>query len=249
MKRSFFVAVLISIFSSQVVMAETDVNQTKEVNSGTKRVTLIELYTSEGCSSCPPADKWLSSIKQQAALWERVVPIALHVDYWNYIGWNDRFANRMHSDRQRNYHYQGASNGVYTPGFFVDGKEWRGYFTGDDLVGSTANSAGELNITITGEHFTAQYTPAADTKPAGQNYKLMVALLGMNLSTEVKHGENRGKTLDHDFVVLNLKQARGKNNQWQGSLPMRSDDQDYAIAAWVTGNNSMTPVQAVGGPL
>lgn len=254
MKRRFLFALLLNIAVLQTAIAQTAIEKnqrqnTTEYSSGKEQVTLVELYTSEGCSSCPPADRWLSSLKQQPALWEKVVPLSLHVDYWNYIGWNDRFAKRVHSDRQRSYHYEGASQGVYTPGFFVDGKEWRGYFTGDRLRQNSAQKPGELRIIVENGHFKAHYTPDENTTISGQPYKLMVALLGMNLRTVVKQGENQGKTLRHDFVVLDLKQARGHSNQWQGKLPRREKNQDYAIAAWVTEKHSMTPIQAVGGPL
>ena len=61
------------------------------LSSQEQRTTLIELYTSEGCSSCPPADRWLSRLKDDPRLWKQIVPLAFHVDYWNYLGWRDRF--------------------------------------------------------------------------------------------------------------------------------------------------------------
>jgi hypothetical protein len=71
--------------------------------SPTTQVPLIELYTSEGCSSCPPADRWLSALTQDARLWQGMVPVAFHVDYWDDIGWKDRFASPNHGLRQRHY--------------------------------------------------------------------------------------------------------------------------------------------------
>ncbi len=73
------------------------------IQSDVTQSNLIELYTSEGCSSCPPADRWLSTLKDHPALWQQLVPIAFHVDYWDYIGWKDRFARAEFTDRQRRF--------------------------------------------------------------------------------------------------------------------------------------------------
>jgi hypothetical protein len=86
-----------------------------EVRSGPDRVALLELYTSEGCSSCPPAESWLSTIAQQGYSTERVIPLALHVDYWDYIGWKDGFAKPAFSARQRELAALGRSDTIYTP--------------------------------------------------------------------------------------------------------------------------------------
>lgn len=95
------------------------------IESPPERVALLELYTSEGCSSCPPADRWLSELKTNNELWTRVVPVAFHVDYWDYLGWPDRFAAASFSNRQREYALQGAVSTVYTPGLIYNGSEWR----------------------------------------------------------------------------------------------------------------------------
>jgi hypothetical protein len=93
--------------------------------SDVERTTLIELYTSEGCSSCPPAASWLSNLKQQPDLWQAFILVTFHVDYWDDIGWLDPFAKPEHAQRQRLHQRQGNSRSVYTPGFIVDGKKWQ----------------------------------------------------------------------------------------------------------------------------
>ena len=98
------------------------------LKSGVEKNRLIELYTSEGCSSCPPADKWISKLKDNDELWNDIIPIAFHVDYWDRLGWPDELAEKSFSDRQRQYRHEGSISQVYTPGFVVDGKEWRGFF-------------------------------------------------------------------------------------------------------------------------
>ncbi len=102
-------------------------NRNAVFTSPERQVRLIELYTSEGCSSCPPADRWLSGLLTESHLWSSVVPIAFHVSYWDYLGWRDPFASEEYAKRQRIYASYGGTN-VYTPGFFVNGREWRGFF-------------------------------------------------------------------------------------------------------------------------
>src|SRR4051812_33062365 len=85
--------------------------------SGPEQTTLLELYTSEGCSSCPPAEKWLSHLKESPGLWKDFVPVAFHVDYWDRLGWRDLLADRGFSDRQLAYAESWHSENVYTPAF------------------------------------------------------------------------------------------------------------------------------------
>jgi hypothetical protein len=83
--------------------------------SSAKQVALIELYTSEGCSSCPPAEAWLSQLKADPGLWTSFVPIAFHVDYWDNLGWRDRFAAEKFTARQRAYAVEWSGDSLYTP--------------------------------------------------------------------------------------------------------------------------------------
>src|SRR5262245_15218825 len=92
-----------------------------------RQTALLELYTSEGCSSCPSAETWLSRLKDSPGLWKDYVPVALHVDYWDYLGWRDRWGSKAFSDRQRTYAQLWQSDSIYTPGFVLNGKEWRAW--------------------------------------------------------------------------------------------------------------------------
>ncbi|MCB1738986.1 MAG: DUF1223 domain-containing protein, partial [Gammaproteobacteria bacterium] len=107
--------------------------QSIHVNSGPRQVALLELFTSEGCSSCPPADRWLSGLIDDPRLWRELVPVAFHVDYWDYLGWPDRFASREFSRRQRDHARSGGLSQVYTPGVVLNGAEWRGWHRGRPL--------------------------------------------------------------------------------------------------------------------
>ena len=219
-------------------------------SSGPNRVALMELYTSEGCSSCPPADRWLSGLKDDPGLWHDYVPVAFHVDYWNYIGWDDRFATREFSDRQRRYADEGGTRVVYTPGFFRDGRDWRGWRSGstgavDDTV------AGELVAQIDDERVSLRFD---NLSTSSGRLDAHVALLGMNLETEVRAGENKGRTLRHDFVALDLQSVAmkrtGKGYVAEVALQeVAADVQDLALAVWVSPAKTQEPLQAAGGYL
>src|SRR3979411_423943 len=88
------------------------------------RTHLIELFTSQGCSSCLPAEEWMSGLKNQPRLWQDIVPVAFHVDYWDHLGWRDPFASKTWTERQADYSVRWKGDSVYTPAFALDGKEW-----------------------------------------------------------------------------------------------------------------------------
>jgi hypothetical protein len=215
--------------------------------SGEAQTSLIELFTSEGCSSCPPAEKWLSALKSNPDLWRKTVPVAFHVDYWNHLGWRDRFSKPEFTSRQRRYAADWGGDSVYTPGFVVNGREWRDWFSGNALPASS-KKVGSLRVTFSGDGKVGATFVAESTQPPA--LALNVALLGNDLESDVKRGENTGRKLRHDFVVLNLikiDMAR-EENRWIGSvaLPKQSgDDKPSALAAWITEN--ATPIQATGG--
>src|ERR1044072_2750746 len=87
--------------------------------SGETQTALIELFTSEGCSSCPPAEKWLSALKSNPDLWKKTIQVAGHVDYWNHLGCRDRFSKPEFTPRQQRYATEWGGDSVYTPGFVV----------------------------------------------------------------------------------------------------------------------------------
>src|SRR5512146_1099322 len=116
--------------------------------SSEKMTSLVELYTSEGCSSCPPAEAWLSRQKNAAGLWKNFVPVAFHVDYWDYLGWRDPWAAAQFSDRQRAHAQQWRSDTVYTPGFVLNGREFRDWGR-KEIPSSSDTTIGVLTATST----------------------------------------------------------------------------------------------------
>jgi len=85
-----------------------------DLSSGTRQVTLLELFTSQGCSSCPSAERWLNEYVDDDDLWTHIVPVVFHVDYWDYIGWKDVYASQEYGERQRDYARAGKAHGIYT---------------------------------------------------------------------------------------------------------------------------------------
>jgi hypothetical protein len=208
------------------------------------RSHLIELYTSQGCSSCLPAEEWMSGLKNQPRLWQDIVPVAFHVDYWDHLGWRDPFASKLWTERQADYSVRWKSESVYTPAFALDGKEWH-Y---GKLPDASTETPGVLKIAVDGERVTATFK--ASPNSAGR-YDIHVARLGFSLTSDVTAGENSGKKLSHDFVVLGLTNETLKAGAKELKLPVPTQkstvDPRTAIAAWVTQAGQLEPSQAVGG--
>ena len=214
-------------------------------SSGKRSVMLIELFTSQGCSSCPPAEAWLSDLKNAPGLWEDMVPLAFHVDYWNDLGWKDTWSDPAHSARQARYRADGNIRTVYTPGFVVNGREWRNWFYQRRLP-RTKGVAGKLSVHLKDRRISAFYQ--APHGHAGL-LQLNVALLAMGVNSEIRAGENQGKSLSEDFVVLSHNRTVSRNGHWKTQLPTYQipTHRRLALAAWVDRLTDQTPLQATGG--
>lgn len=200
-----------------------------QASSGPQRVALLELYTSEGCSSCPPADRWLSNIASQGFGAERVVPLALHVDYWDYIGWPDRFARPIFSARQREQVKAAGGRMVYTPQVMLNGRDfggWRGNALGRE-VGDINRRTSGADITLAFNPDRFEITANASTKAAIRAV-LYVALYQNDLFSEVRAGENRGVRLHHDYVVREWYGPIGVGAPWKQAIAFKPE--------WVAAN-------------
>jgi hypothetical protein len=184
---------------------------------------LVELYTSEGCDSCPPADRWLSSLSAKGYVPGKVVPIALHVDYWDYIGWKDPYARREFTLRQQLHAKLKRARLVYTPQVILQGHDFRGWAARDtgaferELARINAlPAAARIRLAIAGGRPGSLGTLEVETAvevldPAQrQDAALYLATYESRLQSEVRAGENRGRTLAHDFVAF----------EWQGPLAL-----------------------------
>lgn len=171
-------------------------------------VALVELYTSEGCSSCPPADRWLSSLEGSGFRRDQVVPLALHVDYWNHLGWPDPFSQAQFSARQRQVAEWNRLGFVYTPQVTLQGRDfaaWRSSARFADAVQAInrrpAGAGLELKLRSYPGRLALTLRAAVANPGAHGHAQAFVALYQNRLSTEVPAGENAGRTLHHDHVV------------------------------------------------
>lgn len=165
-------------------------------------VALLELYTSEGCSSCPPADRFVSGLRDAGLGADQVVPLSLHVDYWDDIGWKDRFAQPAYTERQHWLSALAASRTIYTPEIFIAGQELREWRSATpDAVRRINRQPARAHIAISlgGRAARGLQVDVHATAAGGGN--LFVALYENGLSSAVRAGENRGATLRHDYVA------------------------------------------------
>ena len=185
-------ALLIVALTGTVLPAH---GQSCSATSGAHSTAVVELYTSEGCSSCPPADRWLSTLKTSA----NVIALAFHVDYWDSLGWADRFASPAFTQRQARQQAVNGSRFSYTPQVVINGidrKDW-------PRLGNTLPTRSPADVRISlarnGEHISATVESFTDTSLAAY-----WAITENGHVTPVKAGENTGVTLKHDHVVREL---------------------------------------------
>ena len=231
-----------------VATAPITAAETVAFESGPQRTVMIELFTSEGCSSCPPAERLLNGYVEHERLWSRYVPLAFHVDYWDDLGWRDRYGSPRNAARQRQYAALQRVRTVYTPAFVVNGRSWRPRVFASEPNADTM-PVGNLRLQLAGDQVQATFAP---TMPMQERLVLHVAVLGMGLRTEVAAGENAGRALRHEFVVLRHVQsteARRGDHAWRLSLPevQTFAARRLALAAWVSAESDPTPLQATGG--
>lgn len=184
-----------------------------EFKSSEDRVNLIELYSSEGCSSCPKAEKWLGDLKDNNKVFKEFIPLSFHVTYWDFLGWEDSFAHKKNDTRQRNYSKNvWKNNSVYTPQFIINSKEYKTWFSNQSFPKFEKKYGGVLKVKKTKQNLDISfYSKEIKNKKVFLN----IAVLGFDYKIDVKNGENEGKILEHDFVVLDhqIQFASIKNNK------------------------------------
>ncbi|MES2935132.1 MAG: DUF1223 domain-containing protein [Pseudomonadota bacterium] len=176
-------------------------------------IALLELYTSEGCSSCPPADQFVSGLRAAGLTEDQVLPLSLHVDYWDYIGWKDAYAKPAFTQRQRALADLLGSRTVYTPELFIAGRELRNWSNSLKTNVKRINdrpAQADIRITLA-PGATGSLSLEVNAK-AAKGGKLFVALAENGLVSRVKAGENQGATLKHDYVV----------REWMGPIVLNN---------------------------
>ena len=218
--KIFIAFCLINVVTYSAIAAQCS------VKSGAQTLPLLELYTSEGCSSCPPADKWLSGLKSKNVA---VTPLAFHVDYWDYIGWKDIYAKPEFSDRQRKLAALNFSGFVYTPQFTLNGQDVKNV-TGqrfdqalESIAKKSARAELSLQLTQSASGEMMLHAQAKPVKPTpANNPQVFIAIYQNQLVSKVQAGENAGRALEHDFVVREFLGGYSLNNAYSKIIPIKS---------------------------
>ena len=248
MKATVFLLGALFLTVSALASGDTLLSQ-----SGPQRVSMLEIFSSEGCSSCPPAEEWASGLVGSPGLWKNFVPAVFHVDYWDYLGWKDPLSDARFSDRQRAYADSWPNGRVYTPGFILNGREWGGWYAGGFLGGANSQETGVLSIEKAGED---RYRIIFETHEKGKSYTAHAALLGFGLVSDVKSGENAGRKLKHDFAVMDFSEGEmtpSGDGRFEKTFALKTSgdprSKKWAVAAWVSAENKLEPLQATGAYL
>ena len=242
------------LFAAMLAPASTLADCT--VRSSDTTAALVELYTSEGCSSCPPADRWLSTFVNPLGT-RRVVPLAFHVSYWDYIGWKDAYADERHTERQRALATATGARMVYTPQVMIAGRDFRGW-TSERAV---AEAVEAVNRQPARAQIEIVSRPPAEGGAAGvasvtlrpgvkaDDVALLVAVTQNGLSSRVTAGENRGEKLSHSFAVRDFAVIRNL----QGAFSFRPKPDwnlaQMSLVAFVQNLKTGEVLQALSAPL
>src|SRR5262245_20840042 len=189
------------------VAAATAHGQLCRAESGAQVPVVVELYTSEGCNSCPPADRWLSTLKDKPG----VLAAAFHVDYWDGLGWKDRFASPRYSERQAQLQAASGARFSYTPQVRVNGADWRRW---PQLPAPLPPSPAQVSLQRDGDQVELKVLPLG---AATARWALWWAAVEDGHDSDVKAGENSGVRLHHDHVV----RVYGSLAPWRGELVQR----------------------------
>ena len=243
-----------------VVMAMTGV-LSAAVSAGdgdSARVALLELYTSEGCNSCPPADAWVSGLSTQLVP-QKLVVLAFHVDYWNYLGWPDRFSDARFTQRQQASVRYNALRTAYTPQLLLNGRDYRERGDIDAQVAriqaQPARAQLSLNVIRSGATLNTKVAVRTVQASVDEPLQLYLAVYENNLHSDVKSGENRGRRLRHDYVVRSLTGpiAVGDKDslRWDGKLAVSTEwkTADLGVAAFVQSVKTGEILQATAKPI
>jgi len=188
------------------------------------QTAVVELYTSEGCSSCPPAERWLEELITIPRHQLDALVLEFHVDYWDYIGWKDPFASADYTTRQRHLAKQNRQRSVYTPEFFVNGIETRG--TGNVIKKIQAANATPAPVQLelsAAVHNRQLELELSNQLPSDQSIVVNLVIFENHLSSTVTRGENRGKQLNHQRVVRLFSPARPAKPEMTYTVPLSSD--------------------------
>ena len=176
-------------------------------------VVVVELYTSQGCSSCPPADEFLATLAMDPS----IMPLALHVDYWDYIGWADKFAMPQFTERQKDYAHQAGSRSIYTPQMIVGGLDrvegYKREETGE-LIRKHLDAAQDIGLTVDRQGNTVTIRANATASLGGTTVQLVQYI--PSKTVDITRGENAGKSITYHNIVKSWRSV----GDWTGAAPL-----------------------------
>ena len=210
-------------------------------SSGPNVTPVIELYTSEGCSSCPPADEWLAQLAQLPTSDLDVVALAFHVDYWDYIGWKDRFADPRFTQRQRQLARTNRQSTIYTPGFYVAGQEGKGSGHMIRHIKAASVSPAQVDLALEAEVDDQQLALRLESiNRSDQPLQVEFVVYENNLQSQVTRGENTGRELVHQRVVRHLSKPIPLAPGMEHRVDVKPDwkQADLGVAALVRSTDS-----------
>ena len=211
--------------------------------SGASRQHLVELYTSEGCDSCPPAERWMSALRKH----DDLVGLEFHVDYWDNSEWRDPFSDHAYTLRQQEVARRGNRNQSYTPQIWLDGHVWVNWPKGAPPAVSESSA---VRMTLAGSGADPLNYAVKVEGPTQTSYRLYAALTQNELEEHIRGGENRGKTLKHDQVVRELSGPFAlTQDNLSVTMPARFDPQKGALVAFSQDEGDGSIVQLVKLPL
>lgn len=228
--------------------------------SPAERMIVAELYTSEGCSSCPPADRWLSSQLTTPERANNILALSFHVDYWNYIGWEDPYSKKQFTERQYAHKRAGNVSQIYTPQYVFSNREARRWGQAGLIpqrLAAMQRDKAPVGLHVSLERKAAnQVEVKVKTEWIDERYssgRVYVAFYEDNLSQQVKAGENRGELLKHDRLVRHLSKYRKvsttlREQVFSHTLPADWNQSNVGLGVIVENNESNTVLQALNAP-
>ncbi len=247
---SFFGFIALLVIISITLMGSKNIScDTMQINHlPGKTVVVMELFTSQGCSSCPPADALLAEYAGMHN--ENIIALSFHVDYWNRLGWKDPFSSKYYSERQEWYSRYLPNGSVYTPQLLVNGRR--------EAVGNNRNAVKTLvqeansesnaetisieNVSVENESIRFHYT----TTNTGKEEVINIALVQKKAITYIKSGENEGVTItNHNIVRTFETQNIAKEGTGKINLPASFKAAEYALVVYVQNKNNLSITTAL----
>jgi hypothetical protein len=232
---------VIRLLAFTLLFADFNKNNEPAETKPANGFAVVELFTSEGCSSCPAADDGIIELSKEYT--GNVYFLGFHVDYWNYLGWKDEYSSSAFTKRQEQYANEFSLNSIYTPQVVINGKK---EFVGSDKnrLQQTINDELKTNSSVSiilnavkdsSNHINISYKITG----AGKDEQLLIALVQLMAVTRVKRGENRGRELNHINIVRELKAADLNSSSLQFTFPSNLSAKDVKIVAFMQNKNDL----------